>query len=100
MYVNWSIVIQNITKYEPIVKFLETMNLNFLQEPFPMTPHSACARPEMENALDKSTINYQVDSETRLSCHEAIMLTTLARVEHFLNGKFNYLFLLEGRVCL
>lgn len=54
----------------------------------------------MEYALDKSTINYRVDTETRLSCHEAIMLTTLARVEHFLNGKFNYLFLLGGRVCL
>lgn len=65
-----------------------------------MIPHSAGARPEMENALDKSTINYRVDSETRLSCHEAIMLTTLARVEHFLNGKFNYLFLLRGCVCL
>lgn len=65
-----------------------------------MIPHSAGAGPEMEYALDKSTINYRVDTETRLSCHEAIMLTTLARVEHFLNGKFNYLFLLGGRVCL
>lgn len=65
-----------------------------------MISHTACARPEIENALDKSTINYWVDTETRLSCHEAIMLTTLARVEHFLNGKFNYLFLLRGRMCL
>lgn len=65
-----------------------------------MIPHSAGAGPEMEDALDKSTINYRVDTETRLSCHEAIMLTTLARVEHFLNGKFNYLFLLGGHVCL
>lgn len=76
------------------------MNFNFLQELVLMISHSACARPEMENTLDKCTINYRVDSETRLSCHEAIMLTTLARVEHFLNGKFNYLFLLGGRVCL
>lgn len=76
------------------------MNLNFFHVLLSMIPHSGCARPEMENALDKPTINYRVDSETRLSCHEAIMLTTLARVEHFLNGKFNYLFLLKGRVCL
>lgn len=65
-----------------------------------MIPHGAGARPEIESALDKSTINYRVDTETRLSCHEAIMLTTLARVEHFLNSKFNYLFFLRGRACL